>query len=79
MVKNNTNKAKDIYENFYDMDFNPLNISHGNRRNFPEFEKPQEFEIMKELTSKLSKDLPVVRIDFFGVNGEIYLGGFYFL
>lgn len=73
-----TNKAKDIFENFYDMDFKPLPISHGFRRNNPEFDKPSEFEKMKELAGKLSKGLPFVRIDFFDVNGIIYFGEFTF-
>ena len=30
-----TNKGKNIYENFYDMEFNPLDIDHGFKRNIP--------------------------------------------
>ena len=73
-----TNKAKNFYENFYDMDFKPLPISHGFRRNIPDFEKPSEFEKMKQLAGILAKDLPFVRIDFYDVNGRIYFGEFTF-
>lgn len=73
-----TNKAKDVYENFYDMEFNILPISHGFRRNVPEFDKPAEFELMKKMASKLSQGLPFVRIDFFDVNGHVYFGEFTF-
>lgn len=73
-----TNKGSDIFENFYDMDFNPIDINHGFRRNFPEFEKPDAFEEMKNLASKLAEGLPFVRIDFFYVNGNIYFGEFTF-
>ncbi len=75
-----TNKAIDIYENFYDMDFRPLDISHGYKRRAPEFIKPDKFEQMKKLCEKLSAglDLPFVRIDFFYVNGHIYFGEFTF-
>ena len=73
-----TIKAKDIYENFYDMDFKPLDINHGFRRHQPEFSKPEEFELMKQLAAKLSEDLPFVRIDFFDVDGHVYFGEYTF-
>lgn len=73
-----TIKAKDIYENFYDMDFNPVNINHGFRRSKPEFQKPDCFELMKSLAAKLSKDIPFVRVDFFLVDGNVYFGEFTF-
>lgn len=69
-----TNKGKNVYENFYDMDFNELNINHGFPRHKPEFKKPECFEDMKRLAGELSKEIPFVRIDFFYVNGKIYFG-----
>jgi len=73
-----TNKGEHIYENFYDMDFNPVSIDHGYPRIEPEIEKPEEFELMKELASKLSKGIPFVRVDFFDVNHHVYFGEFTF-
>lgn len=73
-----TNKGKNIYENFYDMNFKPVDINHGFPRVTPEFEKPEAFEKMVELASILSKDIPFVRIDFFYVDGKIYFGEFTF-
>lgn len=73
-----TNKGVDIYENFYDMSFNQLDINHGFRRNYPEFSEPKGFNKMKELAAKLSKNIPFVRIDFFEVNGEVYFAEFTF-
>lgn len=73
-----TNKGKNIYENFYDMDFNPVPINHGFPRVQPELQKPQEFELMKELSKKLSQGIPFVRIDFFDVNHHVYFGEFTF-
>ena len=69
-----TNKGKVIKENFYDMDFNPLTINHGFERIQPEFEKPEPFELMKSLASKISKGIPFVRVDFFYVDGKVYFG-----
>jgi len=73
-----TVKSKDVYENFYDMDFNPIQIDHGFKRRIPEFTKPEAFEEMKELAAKLSAGIPFVRIDFFYVNGQVYFGEFTF-
>jgi hypothetical protein len=73
-----TNKASDVFENFYDMDFNPIDIDHGFRRNIPEFEKPEAFELMKNLATQLSQDIPFVRVDFFYVDGKVYFGEFTF-
>lgn len=73
-----TNKGKVIKENFYDMDFVPVNINHGFERTIPEYNKPDNFDKMKELASILSKDIPFVRVDFFNVNGHLYFGEFTF-
>lgn len=73
-----TNKGVNIEENFYDMDFNVLNINHGFPRTTPEYNKPKNFELMVELAAKLSKDLPFVRVDFFNLDGKIYFGEFTF-
>lgn len=73
-----TVKSNDVYENFYDMDFKPVDINHGFRRRKPEFERPEDFNLMKELASKLSKGLPFVRVDFFYVAGRVYFGEYTF-
>ncbi len=73
-----TVKGGDVYENFFDMDFNPVDISHGYRRMCPEPIKPTNFELMKELASKLSSGIPFVRIDFFEVEGRVYFGEYTF-
>ena len=73
-----TVKGDYIYENFYDMDFNPVDINHGFPRREPEFEKPECFEKMKELARKLSQGIPFVRIDFFYVDSKIYFAEYTF-
>ena len=69
-----TNKGKVIKENFYDMDFKPVDINHGFERTVPEYEKPINFEKMKELASILSSGSPFVRVDFFNVNNNLKFG-----
>lgn len=72
-----TNKEQ-IFENFYDMEFNEVPINHGFPRRDPEFEKPAAFELMKDLARKLSKGIPFVRIDFFYVDNRVYFGEYTF-
>lgn len=73
-----TNKGKVIEENFYDMDFNVVDINHGFPRTQPEYSKPEGFETMKDLAAKLSTGMPFVRVDFFMVDGKVYFGEFTF-
>lgn len=73
-----TNKGKNIYENFYDMEFNPVDINHNFPRTQPEYTKPEGFEKMRELAQRLSQGIPFVRVDFFDVAGKIYFGEFTF-
>lgn len=75
-----TNKGalQQCEENFYDMEFKPLDIEHGFPRTVPEYEKPQQFEKMKELAGILSQGIPFVRIDFFVVEDKIFFGEFTF-
>lgn len=73
-----TIKGKNVYENFYDMEFKPVGIDHGFPRHKPEFEKPVNFELMKRLATKLSQGIPFVRVDFFDVDGHVYFGEFTF-
>ncbi len=73
-----TNKAHKIYENYYDMEFNPVDISHGYERIFPEFSKPNNFDEMVHLARTLSKGLPFVRIDFFDANNQLFFAEFTF-
>lgn len=66
------------YFNYFDADFNMLNLKNGHPLSSEPISKPQSFELMKELASKLSKGLPHVRVDFYEVNGHPYFGEFTF-
>jgi len=62
--------------NYYDMDFNPLTdmslIYHPANYNV-QIDKPKGFEKMIEYATKLSQDFKYVRVDFFSINGDVYL------
>ena len=59
---------------FFDMDFNHLDIrqAHPNAVNTPE--KPNNFEKMKELAGILSEGFSHVRVDFYEINNRVYFG-----
>lgn len=59
---------------FFDENFNHLPFTNGHPNADIMPKKPQEFELMKELASKLSEKIPQVRIDFYEVNGQVYFG-----
>lgn len=59
---------------FFDADYNhmPLTNGHPNADILPD--KPSQFEKMKQLAEKLSRNIPVLRVDFYEVNKKIYFG-----
>lgn len=61
--------------NYYDMDFQLLNISGAGMQNIEEeIPRPATFEKMKEYAAILSKPFPFCRVDFYSVDDRIYIG-----
>ena len=62
--------------NYYDMDFKFCAISRTDFRNNPKIEdkKPINFDKMVEYAKKLSEPFKFVRVDFYEIDGRIYLG-----
>lgn len=63
---------------FFDMDFNHLDLHFKDPNADVCPSKPAQFEKMKELAVVLSKGIPQVRVDFYESNGEIFFGEFTF-
>ena len=59
---------------FYDADFNRLNIVNGHPNSANNVDKPQHFELMIALATKLSSGIPHVRVDFYEADGQVYFG-----
>lgn len=59
---------------YFDADFNHLNLIQQHPLSGRQLEKPAGFEEMKRVASQLSKGIPQVRIDLYNVNGKIYFG-----
>ena len=59
---------------FFDMDWNHLPFTNGHPNNPGPISKPENFEEMKALACKLSKNMPHVRVDLYNISGKIYFG-----
>ena len=60
---------------FFDMDFNHLDIRQGHAENADfSIEKPVTFDLMVGAAKKLAAGIPYVRVDFYEVNGRMYFG-----
>lgn len=59
---------------FFDAEFNHLPFLNGHPNAAVLPKKPQNFELMKQLASKLSRGIPQVRVDFYEANGRVYFG-----
>lgn len=65
--------------NYYDMNFFKVDIKRPEFKEMAvEPEKPKNFNLMIEYSKKLSYDFPLVRVDFYEINGILYLGGLTF-
>ncbi len=66
--------AKPTAFDFFDPDFNWLDLRHGhpNAENKPE--KPENYELMKSLAAKLSEGFLQLRVDLYEINGKVYFG-----
>ena len=62
------------YNNFYDINFNKLYFSCGYDYTDEIEKKPKQYEKMLEISGKISKDIPMLRVDFYLVDGKIKLG-----
>lgn len=64
----------DVKFDFFDEKFNHLPFVQGHPWATKEIKKPAGFDKMIELSEKLSKDFPHVRVDLYDINGKIYFG-----
>ena len=63
---------------FFDADFNRLDIKQHYPNSNKTYEKPKNFQLMIELAKILSKGFPHVRIDLYNADGNIYFGEYTF-
>lgn len=64
----------DVKFDFYDIDFNWLDVRQGHKNNKNRPVKPKNYERMLDICRILSKDFPHVRVDLYNIEGKIYFG-----
>lgn len=63
------------YLDFFDMDFEKKDITRPRFASSEEkIDKPEQWELMQDLSRKLSAGWPHLRVDFYCVEGKLYLG-----
>ena len=73
-----TDRAKDVKFDFFDMDFNHLDIVNIHPQADQTPKKPICFDKMKEIAGKLSEGFKFMRVDLYEIDGKIYFGEFTF-
>lgn len=66
--------SKQQTRTFVDEDWKVLPVRRAGKFSSQTPDKPENYEKMVELAEKLAKDIPFVRIDFYNINGRIYVG-----
>lgn len=72
------NENEETKFDFFDMDYNWLDVRNGHPNAISHPAKPENFELMKDLASVLSKGISQVRVDFYEVGGKVYFGEYTF-
>lgn len=72
------NDKEETKFDFFDMNFCHLDLLNGHPNAAVLPQKPQQFDLMKQLAEKLSFDIPHLRVDFYEVDGRVYFGEFTF-
>lgn len=70
--------GEEVKFDFYDRNFNFLDIVQQHPNSGRNFLTPQNFDKMIELSERLSIGFPHIRVDFYNINGKIYFGEFTF-
>lgn len=74
-VATDRNKTgEEVKFDYFDADFNHLDLRQQHPMSGKEIQKPLTFEEMKRVASLLSKGFPEVRCDLYEINGKVYFG-----
>lgn len=73
-VCSNRNSDNGLNVDFFDLDWNRMPFERHYPKSKLDIPKPENYDLMIELSEKLAKDLPFVRADFYEVDGKVYFG-----
>lgn len=66
---------KNKYYDYYDMNFEQLNIKRGSLASTDGvLKRPESWSLMLDICRKLSKGFPHIRVDLYCLNGAVYFG-----
>lgn len=69
-----SNRSSDLKLDYYDLDWNYLDVVPENLRSGYIADRPKGLNIMIQLAERLSAAFPTARIDFYDVDGRVYFG-----
>lgn len=74
-VAHGTTSGDETYcVDFFDRDFNWINVKRTDHKNYGPISKPPQYEEMISAAERLSEDFGHVRVDLYNENGRIYFG-----
>lgn len=73
-VCSNRNSDNGLNVDFFDLDWNKMPFERHYPNSTIAIPKPENYDLMIELSEKLAKNIPFVRVDFYEVNGKVYFG-----
>lgn len=74
VATNRQSREGKVKFNYYDLDFQPINIQQVYEQNSDPISKPLNFDLMVEFAKVLSKGLPHIRVDFYEIDRKVYFG-----
>lgn len=69
-----SNRFIKLKKTWFDENWNKLNIKEGNHDNEEFLEKPQSYELMKKISSRIANNSTFMRVDFYEIGGRPYVG-----
>lgn len=73
-ITQGSREKHNVAADFFDMDFNHLELTMDHENGAVPPHPPKNFELMQELAEKLCAGTPELRVDFYEVNGRVYVG-----
>lgn len=73
-ICSNRSSKDGLKVDFYDMNWKIMPFDRHYPRSGRQLEKPVNYNKMIQLSEKMAKDLPFVRVDFYEVDGRLYFG-----
>lgn len=74
VASDRNNKDVETKFDFYNIDFEPLNIINGHPNSGKKLKRPANLKKMIELTELITKGIPQARVDFYEVDKKLYFG-----